>query len=296
MKRIYRRLTTLGRQLIEPATLDDTPVFSPGEADGGDKPQQDDADAKSVVAVISLERTASQSVYHSLRQALPREVSVGHTHYVGQTPWRQVWNPVAARKEMKELVVLRRLANKSRRRIVFTVWRESLERLTSLLWYEHADVLRNRAHPYANDPKIQTTICVALDKQMKYYPLVYRRIGARGALKKGRNDLPSGVTLYALRFSNLEDDFRAACKDAFDREIPLLRINTAEQRSDADVDDYRSFTRRFNLKDTLYIILKERFGIEREMWAYDFDPGLLGLGEKWVSVLAAAVTRQALED
>lgn len=273
--------------------IDDPPKSSELEA-------EDDSDLSAparrvVVAVVSLERTASQSVYHSLRQALPRDVTVGHTHYVGQAPWRQVWNPVAARKQLKELVVLRRLSAKDRRRIVFTIWRESLDRITSLLWYEHADLLRDRTYQYASDPKIQTTICVALDKQTKYYPLVYRRIGARGSIKKGRNDLPSGVTLYVLRFSNLEADFRDACKDAFGQEFPLLRINSADQRSDADVDDYRSFARRFNLKDTLYLILKERYGIERDTWAYDFDPGLLGLGEKWIGVLAAAVTKEALE-
>jgi|GEM_PF-4647334 len=295
MKRIFRRLTTLGHQLLVPPSVDEEPAFSPGESTSVSKAGHDATDAKTVVGVVSLERTASQSVYHSLRQALPREVTVGHTHYVGETPWRQVWNPIAARKELKELVVLRRLRHKDRRRIVFTVWRESLDRLTSLLWYEHADLLRDRTHLYAGDATIQTTLCVALDKQMKYYPLVYRRIGARGPLKKGRNDLASGVTLYVLRFSNLESDFQAACQDAFGQNIPLLRINTADQRSDADIDDYRSFARRFNLKDTLYYILKERYGIERDTWAYDFDPGLLGLGEKWVSVLAAAVTREAIE-
>jgi hypothetical protein len=294
MERILRRLNAIGQQLIVPPLMDGEPM--PSEANPVGQAEQNNADIKTVVAVVSQERTASQSVYHSLRRALPRDVTVGHTHYVGQTPWRQVWNPVAARKELKELVTLRRLRNKSRRRIVFTIWRDSLERLISTLWYAHADALRERAYKYESDPNIQQTICATIDKQTKYYSLVYQRIGARGVLKKGRNDLPNGVTLYALRFSNLEDDFRAACEDAFDLEIPLLRINTADQRNDADIDDYRSFAHRFSLKDTLYFILKERYGIEREMWAYDVEPGLMGLSDKWISVMAAAVTKEAIEN
>jgi hypothetical protein len=272
----------------------DDPDESPeiAAADDSDDP---DLSKRPVVAVVSLERTATQSVYHTLRHALDADTIVMHSHFVGETPWRQIHDAATKRKQKKELVVLRRLNVKVRRRIVFTIWRESLDRITSLLWYGHADLLRDRAYPYASDPKIQTTICVALDKQNKYYPLVYRRIGVRGVIKKGRNDLPSGVTLYVLRFSNLEADFQAACKDAFGQEFSLVRINTADQRSDADVDDYRSFARRFNLKDTLYLTLKERYGIERDTWAQDFDPGLLGLGEKWISVLAAAVTKEALE-
>jgi len=295
MKRVFRRLTTLGRQMIDPPPVDDTPAFSPGEG-GTDPAAPADENDRMAVAVISQERTASQSVYHSLRQALPEEVSVGHTHYVGETPWRQVWNPIIARKQMKELVVLRRLRSKARKRVVFTVWRDTLDRMVSQLWYEHANLLKDRQYPYAQDPKIQTSICVFLDKQLRYYPLVYHRIGARGVLKKGRNDLPSGVTLYALRFSNLENDFRAACLDAFGRDIPLLRINAAEQRQDADVSGYRNFAARFNLKDTLYYILRERYGIEKDMWANDFEPGVLGLSDKWISVLAAAVTKEALEN
>lgn|GEM_PF-6187401 len=204
------------------------------------------------VAVVSIERTATQSVYKSLVEARAAPI-VRHVHYLDTAEMRGPLpiNPEKRKtKELQEEQVRRFIGAQSLRRAVFTVLRDPLDRVQSCVWYDREAMFG------ALFDKDTGLFDAEADDWIDYYvqrfatwgreygEKVFKALEMPADLTPGHYITPNGTQLYALDFAHLARDFSQAALDLLGEATPLAKINTGASLGDPLV--YQAFRRRFD--------------------------------------------------
>ncbi len=198
------------------------------------------------LVVLSLERTASTSVFRALRSAAPGTPAI-HVHFLDGDPYRHT--PVDAAeaaafesKREREVQVRRLLDDPSLNGAVFTILRDRLSRVISCLWYAKHDVLTgfydaaaDRIHPDALKA-VAKRIDLLLDKERNYDRNVYEALGLPGRPAPGVHATRSGARLFALDFQRIGQDFETATEALFGEPVALLHENAG-----AGIGDRRGY-------------------------------------------------------
>jgi hypothetical protein len=204
-----------------------------------------------VIAVLTQERTASQSVFHGLRAAA-RDAEVIHAHFLDGTRYRPASpDPEEAERQKakaeKEARLRALLDDQSKARAVVTVVREPAGRIISCLWYaKHADIIRfYDAGSDSFDPAVGKVIdkrlAILRDKQTSYAREVFEALGLPTGLRPGRYRTAAGAEVLALDFSDLEREFERATRELLGEPVALPRINTGDSIGQAE--GYTAFRR-----------------------------------------------------
>ena len=185
--------------------------------------------------VLSLERTASTSVFRALRRAAPG-TPVIHVHFLDGDAYRQAPTDAAEAaafesKREREVQVRGFLADPSLNGAVFTILRDRLSRVISCLWYAKHDVL-TRFYDAATDSMdpdalkaVAKRIELLLDKERNYDRKVYEALGLPARPDPGTHVTSSGARLFALDFRRIGEDFETATEALFGEPVALLHEN-----------------------------------------------------------------------
>lgn len=185
--------------------------------------------------VLSLERTASTSVFMALRRAA-RETPVLHVHFLDGDAYRKPPADAAEAaalddKRRREAQVRAFLSDPSLEGAVFTILRDRLSRVVSGLWFAKHELLMSRYDPVTDrmDPDairaVSRRIDIMLDKERNYDRMVYSALGLPGRPKPGAYLTNSGARLFALDFRRLAEDFATATEAVFGAPIALQQNN-----------------------------------------------------------------------
>ncbi len=187
------------------------------------------------VIVLSLNRTASVSVWRSLQAASTEPVH--HLHCLQPDRWREKDRPDKAPKEQ---AALEAIADASARRVIVSILRDPFERVISALWYQKPDAL-TRLWRKSDDPAVadvahvlRTRIGPVLDKERRNWELNWAPLGLLGWPKPGLHRSRSGIDIHFLDFARLEAGFAEATAAIFGAPAPLLKLNTAADRGDPE--------------------------------------------------------------
>ena len=208
------------------------------------------APAATKVLILTPPKTASQSVYRSLKAA---GVAVNCAHTLGRAmneivEWRgtKLPTPVFARVRpqiAKERDFLLTLLDIRIRKVVVTIRRDLQNLLPSLLFHQHFGKIRDLFDEERSAFASRDAMKAALRDEMKaaaefmktYYTTVYEPLGIpRHAVEQPFSivEIRPDLEVVSLRFEALAEDFKSLVSHLGAHDCSLLHVNEARDRSD----------------------------------------------------------------
>lgn len=210
------------------------------------------ADEPDFVVVLSLERTGTTSISHTLKQALGG-ARVLQSHYLDGEFYRLPTDDPDKRHSMedkrrREARIRGWLAAPHLQGVVFTVIRDPAERIASALWIDKTDQLlahydrEGRTFRPSISKVFARRLGESLVKQASYAQDVYLPLGLPAQPSPGAYRARGGARVLVLDFARLAEDFAEATEAAFGRPIELLAPGNDAARY-GDVRAYQDFRR-----------------------------------------------------
>lgn len=196
---------------------------------------------KTIVLVVSKERTASQTVYTGLRDAIGG--CVLHGHYLDAGHLDDAL-PANAKKIAKARHVEEALAL-AERRVFVTIVRDLCDRMVSGMWFLNHSALTDwrtqRGRFDGAEAIFADKLRTALKTDDAYYRHVYSRIGLPPAPVPGHYAKDEDQ-VYVLDFADLSQGFERMSLAVAGQVLELPRKNSGEQIGGALYGEYRRWS------------------------------------------------------
>lgn len=197
-----------------------------------------------LILIVSKERTASQAVYSTLREAM--HSGVVHSHYLDAGHIED--RPNLHARKLAKLDFVAHVIDRAPHRTYVTIVRDLTDRMLSGLWYlKHEDLIawRNERGSFAGaEEVIEKKLQINLLRDAEYHRHVYSRIGLPENPAPGRYELGEDQA-YVLDFANLAEDFGAMSESLAGRRLELGRRNSGETIGGALYPEFRSWAEPF---------------------------------------------------
>lgn len=222
---------------------------------------------KRQILVLSIHKTATQSVYRTICDLCPND-NVFHTHFMTTNLRDAIENPegrgdetVASQRKraIQEAQIWRTLANRTHQQLVVTVVRDPLARVYSAIFYKHSEALLAYFSGKSPDREqisqlINKKAEFEYQKQKRWYQ---QELGSLGLdimqvpcpVNGYAEVTQSGRRLVVLLFEELQLGWSELLKSLGKGAVSLLKQNTASDVGDASC--YKRLKEEFALNPRL---------------------------------------------